>query len=109
VVRRPRILRADGGAQAPLGAWNVGEGAAAASPKKAPKKKLEDVYKKMTQREHILTRPDTYVGSIETTTERMLVYSDAGGFQTREITFVPGLYKVRTLKGRGRGAACMRQ
>jgi len=28
---------------------------------------VEDVYKKVTQLEHVLLRPDTYVGSIEAT------------------------------------------
>ena len=42
--------------------------AEAASSKPAPPKKkkaIEDIYKKKTQLEHILLRPDTYVGSTE--------------------------------------------
>lgn len=57
-------------------------------------KKMEDIYKKMTQRQHILARPDTYVGSMEEHTEQQVVYTATDGFLTREITFVPGLYKI---------------
>jgi DNA topoisomerase-2 len=28
-------------------------------------KKLEDIYQKKSQKEHILLRPDTYIGSVE--------------------------------------------
>ncbi|MCO5558363.1 hypothetical protein L7F22_056160 [Adiantum nelumboides] len=56
-------------------------------------KTLEETYQKKTQLEHILLRPDTYVGSIEKHTQNLWVYED----QTlicRNVTFVPGLYKI---------------
>ena len=76
-----------------LGDRNVLAGTAPAA-SKLKAKEVEDIYKKMTQRQHILARPDTYVGSMEVHTEPMTVYTDEGGFQTREITYVPGLYKI---------------
>jgi DNA topoisomerase-2 len=43
------------------------------SEKKAPSKKktATDQYQKLTQLEHIIKRPDTYIGSVEHTTEQM--------------------------------------
>jgi hypothetical protein len=48
---------------------------AAAAPKKVSGKKrtVEDVYKKVSQHEHILLRPDTYVGSVERTSQTLWV------------------------------------
>uniref|UniRef100_A0A1B6ECC9 DNA topoisomerase 2 n=1 Tax=Clastoptera arizonana TaxID=38151 RepID=A0A1B6ECC9_9HEMI len=65
--------------------------------KKGPPKQLslEKMYQKKSQLEHILLRPDTYIGSVEHTTELMWVY-DAGleSMVQKEISFVPGLYKI---------------
>jgi len=59
------------------------------------KKKVEEIYKKMTQLEHILARPDTYIGSVESETDNIWVYSDElGHMERRSTTFVPGLYKI---------------
>ncbi|XP_076365927.1 DNA topoisomerase 2-alpha-like [Tachypleus tridentatus] len=56
---------------------------------------VERIYQKKSQLEHILLRPDTYIGSTEPLTQQMWVYDEeAGGMVHREITFVPGLYKV---------------
>ncbi|XP_002737286.1 DNA topoisomerase 2-alpha [Saccoglossus kowalevskii] len=69
-------------------------------PKKKPGKRLsvERIYQKKTQLEHILLRPDTYIGSVEPLTQNMWVFDndigDNGGLCYREITFVPGLYKI---------------
>ena len=41
------------------------EGASAASKKKAPRMSIERIYQKKSQLEHILLRPDTYIGSVE--------------------------------------------
>ncbi|CRG90833.1 DNA topoisomerase II [Talaromyces islandicus] len=54
-----------------------------------------DKYQKLTQLEHILKRPDTYIGSIEKTTQQMWVYDSASdSMDFREVTYVPGLYKI---------------
>lgn len=58
-------------------------------------KKIEDQYKKLSQREHVLVRPDTYIGSIEQVTETVFVLNEATGrLVNREITFTPGLFKI---------------
>ncbi|XP_032019442.1 DNA topoisomerase 2-alpha isoform X1 [Hylobates moloch] len=55
---------------------------------------VERIYQKKTQLEHILLRPDTYIGSVELVTQQMWVYDEDVGINYREITFVPGLYKI---------------
>lgn len=64
---------------------------------KATKKKLsiERIYQKKTQLEHILLRPDTYIGSIESVSQPMWVLDEDGSHMVlRDITYVPGLYKI---------------
>ncbi len=56
---------------------------------------MERIYQRKTQLEHILLRPDTYVGSVEETTEPMYVYDEEkDAIIRRTVTFVPGLYKI---------------
>ncbi|KAM5212626.1 DNA topoisomerase 2-alpha [Hipposideros larvatus] len=55
---------------------------------------IERIYQKKTQLEHILLRPDTYIGSVELVTQQMWVYDEDIGMNLREVTFVPGLYKI---------------
>ncbi|KAL9044350.1 MAG: hypothetical protein Q9214_002506, partial [Letrouitia sp. 1 TL-2023] len=62
-----------------------------------PKKgsKATETYQKLTQLEHIIKRPDTYIGSIERSEKHMWVYnSQLESMEMREISFVPGLYKI---------------
>jgi len=62
---------------------------------KMPRKKVEDVYKKLTQLEHVLVRPDTYVGSVEKITQNLWVFDEeAKRMVQKDITFVPALYKI---------------
>lgn len=59
------------------------------------KKTIEGIYQKKTQLEHILLRPDTYIGSVETTTELMWVYDKEKEMMVqKDIKYVPGLYKI---------------
>ncbi|EME46718.1 hypothetical protein DOTSEDRAFT_87208 [Dothistroma septosporum NZE10] len=54
-----------------------------------------DQYQKLTQLEHILKRPDTYIGSVEQTTEQLWIYnSETESMENRKVTYVPGLYKI---------------
>ncbi|KAM8728948.1 DNA topoisomerase 2-alpha isoform 1-T1 [Acanthopagrus schlegelii] len=63
--------------------------------KKDPKRlSVERIYQKKTQLEHILLRPDSYIGSVETVTQQMWVYDEDVGLNCRDVTFVPGLYKI---------------
>ncbi|CAG0917454.1 unnamed protein product [Notodromas monacha] len=62
---------------------------------KSNKMSIEKIYQKKSQLEHILLRPDTYIGSVEKLTEKMWVYdNEKQQMALREITFVPGLYKI---------------
>jgi DNA topoisomerase-2 len=56
---------------------------------------IETIYQKKTQKEHILNRPDTYIGSIE----KELVYKyvlnrECGFFEGRTLETIPGLFKI---------------
>nr|CAI5835745.1 unnamed protein product [Callosobruchus analis] len=68
---------------------------AAAAPPKLLKKAntIEKIYQKKSQLEHILLRPDTYIGSVEKVTEQMWVW-DKEKECMREVEYVPGLYKI---------------
>ncbi|KAJ3316673.1 DNA topoisomerase 2, partial [Blyttiomyces sp. JEL0837] len=52
------------------------------------------VYQKKTQLEHILLRPDTYIGSVESVQCPMWVVDDNGRMVYRTINYVPGLFKI---------------
>ena len=60
------------------------------------KKTVEEKYQKKSPLEHILLRPDTYIGSIEPTRAPMYVLDPLVPHTIRqqEITFTPGLYKI---------------
>ncbi|TKS89985.1 DNA topoisomerase 2-alpha [Collichthys lucidus] len=63
--------------------------------KKDPKRlSVERIYQKKTQLEHILLRPDSYIGSVEPVTQQMWVFDEDIGLNCRDVTFVPGLYKI---------------
>ncbi|KAL4892778.1 DNA topoisomerase [Aspergillus ambiguus] len=56
---------------------------------------VSEKYQKLTQLEHIIKRPDTYIGSTEYTKQHMWVYSsESEGMEYREVSYVPGLYKI---------------
>ena len=58
-------------------------------------KTVAESYKKLTQREHILQLPDTYIGSRDAHRESRWIYNpDTLKMEWREITFNPGLYKI---------------
>ena len=66
-------------------------------PVKKSKKRLsvERIYQKKTQLEHILLRPDAYIGSVEPTRQAMWVWnSEKACMVNKEVNFVPGLYKI---------------
>ncbi|GMI23343.1 hypothetical protein TeGR_g6159 [Tetraparma gracilis] len=58
-------------------------------------KTVEDIYQKKTQLEHILLRPDTYIGSVEPlTTDMYVLDAETERLVSKNITYVPGLYKI---------------
>ncbi|KAF4973719.1 hypothetical protein FZEAL_9246 [Fusarium zealandicum] len=59
------------------------------------KKTATETYQKLTQLEHILKRPDTYIGSVERTEQQMWVFNkETALMEYRKVFFVPGLYKI---------------
>jgi len=91
---------------------SAAEGGASAAGKESDELKK---YQKMTDREHILRKPDTYIGSIESTDTTEYVMDDTIGIENdaaesvssdsapntllpklnrRAITYIPGLYKL---------------
>lgn len=56
-------------------------------------KTIEQLYQKKTPIEHILLRPETYIGPVDQQTQPMYVFSD-DKIVLRSITYVPGLYKI---------------
>ena len=63
--------------------------------KNSKKETIEEQYQKVTQYEHILKRPDSYIGSIEFQKERLWVYnSEEEKLEFREVKYVPGLFKI---------------
>ncbi|UKJ90427.2 DNA topoisomerase 2 [Theileria orientalis] len=58
-------------------------------------KTVEERYQKKSQLEHILLRPDTYIGSTEMNTQQMWVFDEEKKKMVYEnIDYVPGLYKI---------------
>ena len=52
-------------------------------------------YDKKTPREHVLLRPDTYIGDIEKTSESMWVYhSEENKIISKNISYTPGFLKI---------------
>ncbi|EFN59062.1 hypothetical protein CHLNCDRAFT_137783 [Chlorella variabilis] len=56
-------------------------------------KTIEETYQKVTQVEHVLLRPDTYIGSTERQQQQLWVH-DGERMVHKSIDFVPGLYKI---------------
>jgi len=50
-------------------------------------------YQKLTDREHILKKPDTYIGSIENTEHDGYIFDD-GKIISKQVQYIPGLYKL---------------
>jgi DNA topoisomerase II len=56
---------------------------------------VERIYQKKSQLEHILLRPDTYIGSVERVTQQSWVYDAENQVMVqRDLSYVPGLYKI---------------
>jgi DNA topoisomerase II len=62
-------------------------------PKKG--KRVSEQYQMISHLEHIIKRPDTYIGSTQRTERQMWVFnSEQESMEFREISYVPGLYKI---------------
>ncbi|CAI4758179.1 CFF_collapsed_G0047310.mRNA.1.CDS.1 [Saccharomyces cerevisiae] len=54
-----------------------------------------DKYQKISQLEHILKRPDTYIGSVETQEQLQWIYDEETDCMIeKNVTIVPGLFKI---------------
>ncbi|KAF8319936.1 type II DNA topoisomerase [Clavulina sp. PMI_390] len=64
----------------------------------APARKAKDAsdrYQAMSQIEHILKRPDSYIGSVETISQEMWVFNvEEKRMQYKNISYVPGFFKI---------------
>ncbi|XRA97533.1 DNA topoisomerase II [Pycnococcus provasolii] len=89
-VARPASAKPKAAATKPLAASAK---ANAADPTPSDDMSIEERYQKKTQLEHILLRPDTYVGFIEKSTATMWVH-DSERMVLKNVTYVPGLYKI---------------
>lgn len=59
------------------------------------KSSASDQYQKLSQLEHILKRPDTYIGSIEQhTSEQWIFNEETKSMEKKVISIVPGLFKI---------------
>lgn len=56
-------------------------------------KAIEEQYQKKTPIEHVLLRPDTYIGSVERESHQMYTIIDDKIVQ-KSVSYVPGLYKI---------------
>ena len=63
--------------------------------KKGKRLSVERIYQKKTQREHILLRPDSYIGSTDNAVKSMWIWNeDSRAIVMKEISYNPGLYKI---------------
>ena len=68
-------------------------------PKSSKKKdsdvSIEELYVKKTHHDHVLSLPDTYIGSIKPDKQKMWVYDEEHNKMIfKEIIYIPGLYKI---------------
>lgn len=57
------------------------------------KKTIEETYKKLDPIEHILVRPDTYIGSVKKQTEELWI-NEKGKMKRKYVTYSPGFMKI---------------
>ncbi|KAH9992512.1 DNA topoisomerase [Russula compacta] len=72
-----------------------GPSAPPAAPAPKNKKSASETYTKLSQLEHILKRPDSYIGSVEFVTQNIWTYdSDTKRMVQRDVKYVPGFFKI---------------
>lgn len=58
-------------------------------------KSASETYTMLSQLEHILKRPDSYIGSVELQTQHLWTWdSDNKRMVQRDVSFVPGFFKI---------------
>lgn len=69
--------------------------AATAAKGKQKRKSVEGKYQKLSHYEHVLKRPDTYIGSRDKATEPMWIWDvELKEMVHKDVTYVPGLFKI---------------
>jgi DNA topoisomerase-2 len=88
--KAPAAKKATGKPLEPVENMNV-DGTA----EKKDNKDHSEKYQKLTQLEHIILRPDTYIGSVERIEDKMWVFnSETELMEMRKVSYVPGLFKI---------------
>lgn len=60
-----------------------------------PTKTIEEKFKKLSQLDHVLVRPDSYVGAIKSQTDKLRTFNpENGNIEQKEIVWVPALLKI---------------
>ena len=57
---------------------------------------VSDIYKKMSHKEHVLKKPDTYIGSVELEETEQFLYKNNDeiiSLEKEKFKFCPGFYK----------------
>ncbi|KAJ9091384.1 DNA topoisomerase 2 [Naganishia friedmannii] len=68
---------------------------AAVQQAKGPKKTASEMYQKLSQLEHVLKRPDSYIGSVEHLQSQMWIFDKATkAMAFKQISYVPGFFKI---------------
>lgn len=62
-------------------------------PPKATTNKLSTQYQKLTDIQHVLQAPDTYIGSTDEDITTNWILNSKGNMEHKEYTWIPGLYK----------------
>ncbi|GMG18382.1 unnamed protein product [[Candida] boidinii] len=58
-------------------------------------KNVSEQYQKLSQLEHILKRPDTYIGSVEKFESELWILNDeTESMEKKKVNIVPGLFKI---------------
>ncbi|KAJ6627017.1 DNA topoisomerase [Mycena sp. CBHHK59/15] len=64
-------------------------------PLESQRPRLRSTPRHLSQIDHILRRPDSYIGSVESLTQTMWTHdADTNRMVFREVTFVPGFFKI---------------
>lgn len=78
-----------------LSAWATSSTGATTKKAKSKPKTIEERYQKKTPIEHILHRPESYIGSVQPESQSVWVWNEVlQRMVFKQITFVPGLFKI---------------
>ncbi|CAJ0631421.1 12292_t:CDS:2 [Entrophospora sp. SA101] len=75
--------------------WKTQAHMSTSNAQESSSKTIEETYIKLTPIEHVLKRPDTYVGSVEAITDKQWIYNaEEDKLEYKEITYVPAFFKI---------------